>query len=245
MITREPPEPGAPPPPAPVPPPRGSLQEIFQRPASATRAVLVLVAGVSLAAFFVPGLIEALMKDNDAIQAGEVWRLLTAGLVHGGLLHLVMNGMVLNNVGGIVERLLGARRMLLVLWGGVATGSLASFLTNPHPSVGISGGVFALVGALLAVGLRHRRHLPPALRGMLVRGPVEVIILNVALGLALPLIDNAAHLGGLAGGFGLALLIGPRPELVAALGGRRAPAWTRGDGGPGDGPTRPPPWREG
>jgi rhomboid protease GluP len=237
MIIREPPDAGAPLP----PPPRGSIQEAFLRPATATRVVLGVVAGVSLAAFYVPGLLEALMKDNDAIRAGEVWRFLTPGLVHGSVLHLAMNGLVLNNVGGIVERLLGARRMLLVLWGGVASGSLASFLTNPHPSVGISGGVFALVGALLAVGLRHRRHLPPALRRMLVRGPVEVIILNVALGMALPFIDNAAHLGGLAGGFGLALLLGPRPELIATL----IRGATGSPGGRGEGPMRPPPWREG
>ena len=90
--------------------------------------------------------------------------------------------------------------MLPVLWGGVLAGSLASFATNPHPSVGISGGLFALVGALLAVGLRHRRALPPPARRMLVRAPIEIIVLNLALGLALPIIDNAAHLGGLAGG---------------------------------------------
>jgi len=227
MIDREPPAGGAPPPPAPPPTP---LQQAFLRPAAATRGVLMVVALVSLAAFQLPELALALRKDNAAIRAGEVWRLLTAGLVHGNLLHLFMNGLVLNNVGGVVERLLGARRMLLVLWGGVFTGSLASFATNPHPSVGISGGVFALVGALLAVGLRYRRRLPPPLRGMLIRGPVEVIILNLALGLSLPIIDNAAHLGGLAGGFLLALAAGPRRELADLLEGRA---------------TRPLPWRGG
>lgn len=247
MITREPPDAGAPP----RPPPRGSLQEAFLRPAKATTAVLVVVSLVSFAGFQSEDLLRALAKDNDAIRAGEVWRLLTAGLVHAGLFHLFMNGFVLNNVGGIVERLLGPARMLLVLWGSVAAGSLASFATNPGPSVGISGGVFGLVGALLAVGVRYRRRLPPPLRGMLVRGPLEAIILNLALGLSLPFIDNAAHLGGLAGGFALALVLGPRPALVAALGGPKTPTWTRSPGraespgGPGDEPTRPPPWREG
>jgi rhomboid protease GluP len=108
--------------------------------------------------------------------------------------------------------------MLVLLWGGVLGGSLASFATNPNPSVGISGGLFALVGALLAVGLRHRRRLPPHVRRMLVRGPIEVIVLNVMLGLALPFIDNAAHLGGLATGFALALGLALRPEVRALLG---------------------------
>jgi membrane associated rhomboid family serine protease len=188
-------------------------------PTPATRAVLVVVVAVSVAALLLPPevLFDRLAKDSAAIHAGEVWRLLTAGLVHGGAFHLFMNAMVLSNVGGMAERLLGARRMLVVLWGGVLAGSLASFFTNPARSVGISGGLFALVGALLAVGLRYRRALPPPARRMLVRAPVEIIVLNVALGLALPIIDNAAHLGGLAGGFLLGLALGLRPAIRAAL----------------------------
>jgi rhomboid protease GluP len=188
-------------------------------PAPATRAVLLAVVAVSAAAMLLPPevLLDRLAKDTDAIRAGELWRLLTAGLVHGGALHLFMNAMVLSNVGGMAERLLGAPRMLAVLWGGVLAGSLASVAFNPGRSVGISGGLFALVGALLAIGLRHRRTLPPPARRMLVRAPVEIIVLNVALGLALPIIDNAAHLGGLAGGFLLGLALGVRPQIRAAL----------------------------
>jgi rhomboid protease GluP len=132
-----------------------------------------------------------------------------------------MNLMVLNDVGRLVESLFGARRFLLLLWASVLGGSLASFATNPHPSVGISGGVFGLVGAMLAVGLRHRRRLPPHVRRMLVRGPIEVIVLNLALGLALPIIDNSAHVGGLVTGFALALAVALRPEVRAVL--ARAP----------------------
>ncbi|HEX9399492.1 MAG TPA: rhomboid family intramembrane serine protease [Anaeromyxobacter sp.] len=197
-----------------------TLDAALAGPAPATRVMLVLVVVVSALALLLPedDLLLKLAKDNDAIRRGEVWRLLTAGLVHGGGVHLLLNASVLANVGGIVERLLGGRRMLAVLWGGVLAGSLASFATNPHPSVGISGGLFALVGALLAVGLRHRRVLPSPARRMLVRAPIEIIILNIALGLALPIIDNAAHLGGLAGGILLGLALGVRPEIRASLG---------------------------
>lgn len=202
---------------------RGPLARLFP---DATRSTLVLVVAISSAALLLPpaDLLERLAKDNEAIRAGEVWRLLTAGLVHGGALHLAMNAWVLNDLGRLVESLFGARRFLILLWGGVLGGSLASFATNPTPSVGISGGLFALVGALLAVGLRHRRRLPPPVRRMLVRGPIEVIVLNLALGLALPIIDDAAHLGGLGAGFALALGLALRPEVRAALGaGPRAP----------------------
>ncbi len=196
---------------------RGPLARLFP---DATRAVLVVVVAISGVALLLPpdALLLRLAKDNDAIRAGEVWRLLTAGLVHGSVLHLFMNASVLSDVGRFVESLYGPRRMLVLLWGGVLGGSLASFKTNPNPSVGISGGLFALVGAMLAVGLRHRRKLPPHVRRMLVRGPIEVIVLNVLLGLALPIIDNAAHLGGLATGFALAFALAVRPEVRAALG---------------------------
>ncbi len=210
----------------PEPPPRRTLgstalDAAMAGPTPATRRVLLVVVAVSVLAMLLPpeALLDRLAKDNDAIRAGEIWRLLTVGLVHGGAFHLFMNGAVLSNVGGFAERLIGARRMLAVLWGGVLAGSLASFATNPHPSVGISGGLFALVGALLVVGVRHRRALPPPARRVLVRAPLEIIVLNVALGLALPIIDNAAHLGGLAGGVLLGLLFEVRSEVRSALQG--------------------------
>ncbi len=202
--------------------PRGLLARVFP---DATRVVLVVVVAVSGLALLDPqlGLVELLAKDNDAIRAGEVWRLLTAGLVHGSPLHLVMNAMVLNDVGRLVESLFGSRRFLVLLWLSVLGGSLASFAANPHPSVGISGGLFGLVGAMLALGLRHRRRLTPPVKRMLVRAPLEVIVLNLALGLALPIIDNSAHLGGLVTGFALAFLLPPRPEVEAVLQGRPLP----------------------
>lgn len=208
----------------PAPPPRrtfgsASLDAALIGPTPATRAVLVGVVAVSVLALALPPdvLQLRLAKDNEAIRDGEVWRLLTAGLVHGGAFHLFMNGFVLSNLGAFVERLLGSRRMLGVLWGGVLSGSLASFATNPHRSVGISGGLFALVGALLAVGLRHRRGLPAPARRMLVRAPVEIIVLNLALGLAIPVIDNAAHMGGLAAGFLLGLVVRVHPAIGETL----------------------------
>ncbi len=202
--------------------PRGLLARLFP---DATRTVLVVVAVVSVLALLLPeqDLLDWLAKDNDAIRDGQVWRLLTAGLVHGSFLHLAMNGMVLNDVGRLVESLFGGRRFLVLLWTSVLGGSLVSFVHNPHPSVGISGGLFGLVGAMLALGLRHRRNLTPPVKRILLRAPLEVIVLNLALGLALPIIDNSAHLGGLVTGFALALVLPPRPEVRAALEGRPIP----------------------
>lgn len=197
----------------------GLLARLFP---DATRVVLTVVTAVSAVALLLPehDLLARLAKDNDAIRAGEAWRLLTAGLVHGSWLHLLMNGVVLNDIGRLVESLFGARRFLVLLWVSVLGGSLVSFANNPHPSVGISGGLFGLVGAMLALGLRHRRNLTPPVKRILLRAPIEVIVLNLALGLTLPIIDNSAHLGGLVTGFALAVLLPARPAVEAALGGR-------------------------
>jgi rhomboid protease GluP len=138
-----------------------------------------------------------------------------------------MNGMFFYDLGRLVERLFGPRRMLTILWGGVAAGALASFLTNPSPSVGISGGLFALVGAMLAQGLRYWRRLPPGGRAMFLRGPIEIVILNVGMGLALPFIDNAGHLGGLAGGLVLGGLLGFAPGVAARLTAPQGPPTSR------------------
>ncbi len=201
---------------------RGLLERAFP---DAARGTLVVVAVVSAVALLLPeqDLLDWLAKDNEAIREGQLWRLLTVGLVHGSWLHLAMNGMVLNDVGRLVESLFGARRFLVLLWTSVLGGSLLSFANNPHPSVGISGGLFGLVGAMLALGLRHRRNLTPPVKRILLRAPIEVIVLNLALGLALPIIDNSAHLGGLLTGFALALVLPARPEVRAALEGRPIP----------------------
>ena len=208
----------------PEPPPRRTLgsaplDAALAGPTPATRVVLAVVVAISGLALLLPpdALLLRLAKDDDAIRRGEVWRLVTAGLVHGSVLHLALNAIFLSNLGGFYERLAGPRRMLAVLWGGVLAGSLASFVLNPHPSVGISGGLFAIVGALLAAGLRLRRVLPSPARRMLVRAPVEIIVLNLALGLAVPIVDNTAHVGGLVSGVLLGLALGVRPEIRAAL----------------------------
>lgn len=192
----------------------------------ATRITLGVVAAVSLLALFLPAsaLLDHLRKDNDALRDGEWWRLLTPGLVHGNAMHLAMNGIFLADLGGLVERLFGPGRMLLVLWGSVVTGTIASYAVNPSPSVGISGGLFGLVGALLAQGLRYWRRLSPEGRKMFLRGPIEIVLLNLALGFALPSIDNSAHLGGLAGGLVIGLVAGFPPDVRALLGGPRGGA---------------------
>jgi rhomboid protease GluP len=144
---------------------------------------------------------------------GQWWRLVTAGFLHGGLLHIGMNSWVLFDLGAQVEEVYGPSRMIVIYFLGTVFGFLLStFLSPLSLSVGASAGIMGLIGAMIALGV-HNRHSSAgaAMRGMYVRWAVYVFILGFLPGLN---IDNAAHFGGLAAGFGIAYLAGT-PRIAA------------------------------
>jgi rhomboid protease GluP len=136
---------------------------------------------------------------------GEWWRLVTAGFLHGGVFHILMNSWVLFDLGAQVEELYGSSRMLVIYFVSTVGGFYASAWWSPAISVGASAGLFGLVGAMIALGVRNRNAMGSAIRGMYLRGAV--------IGLAFGMIgafhvDNAAHVGGLAAGFAIAYIAG-------------------------------------
>jgi rhomboid protease GluP len=143
-------------------------------------------------------------KFSQAVFAGEYWRLITAGFLHGGLLHILMNSWVLFDIGAQVEEIYGTARMVVVYIVSTAVGFLASSLWNPGLSVGASAGIFGLMGAMIAVGVTHRSAMGDAIRGMYIRW----VVLMLIIGLIGFRVDNAAHIGGLAGGFAVAWIAG-------------------------------------
>jgi membrane associated rhomboid family serine protease len=204
----------------PLPPAIQAFQALLTQKPLASR----VLAGVIVAAFFAaqlfPGheLENALAKVNDRILAGELWRLVTPVFVHAGFAHLFFNTMALLQFGQGVENLYGRWRFLLIFFAAATVGSIASVLVTARPSVGASGGVFGLMGALLAFGVRHRAILPTALRKRFTAEMGLWIGINIMLGLLATFIDNAAHLGGLAAGAGLGALLHLRPEIAQVLG---------------------------
>lgn len=149
---------------------------------------------------------------------GEWWRLLTSTFLHIGLLHLLVNGWALVQIGGLFERWIGSGS-LIVGWlvCGVA-GSFASLLWRSgeeHLSAGASGAIFGLLGALITFLLRRRNALLPSARSIL-SSLVMWAGINVFLGFSVPGIDNAAHLGGLAAGLLLGLVLRERRRRPVA-----------------------------
>jgi rhomboid protease GluP len=145
---------------------------------------------------------------------GQWWRLLTSMFLHFGLLHLAFNMWALLVGGRLVERLYGSPAFLIIYVAAGVCGSLASLLWNPAVnSAGASGAIFGVYGAMLAFFLRKGTFIPATVMLEQRTSAVLVIVYNLYAGLRNPGIDNAAHIGGLLGGFALGLALA-RPLSV-------------------------------
>ena len=142
-------------------------------------------------------------KYGPAIAAGQWWRLVTAGFLHGGMLHILMNCSGLFFVAPQLEEMCGASRMWVIYFISSAGGFYLSDLWNPRSlSVGASAALCGLIGAMIALGTTYR---------LLAMGALMTCIVFSAL--LLPGMDMAAHIGGGVAGFGVAYLAGtPRLE---------------------------------
>src|SRR6185295_338821 len=148
------------------------------------------------------------VKANQAIAQGQWWRFVTPIFIHIGLLHLIFNSYALWIVGPQVEKLYGgARFVILYVLTGIA-GVWGSYYYHPNIiSAGASGAIFGLFGVLLVFGIRYRDSIPPAFKRAVGVGVLPVIILNIGIGLSIPFVDNAAHIGGLLAGAALAAIV--------------------------------------
>ncbi len=151
----------------------------------------------------------------------EVWRLPASVFIHGGLIHLAVNMWCLLNIGPLIERLFGNAATALIYLAAGAGGAIASMATlPPRVSVGASGAIFGLLGALLAFLLINRRSVPATVFRPLRSSALGFVAFNTLFAAMVPNIDQSAHLGGLATGFlgGLALV---RPWPVVHSAGMR------------------------
>ena len=145
---------------------------------------------------------------SPLIAQGQWWRLVTAGFLHGGLLHILMNSWALFDLGAIVEEMFGPARMLVIYFVSSVAGFFLSSMLKIGPSIGASAALFGLIGAMIALGTRYRSTVGTAIRGFFVRWLVYGLLFSL-----LPGIDMAAHVGGLVGGFAVGFVAGePRYE---------------------------------
>ncbi len=150
----------------------------------------------------------------EIVYSSQWWRLITAGFLHGGVMHIAMNGMSMYHVGRHFEDYLGSTRLIIVYILATITGFGLSLLVSPNSlSIGASAGLAGMVGALLASAREPGSPTAPGMRiykywtgGLLLVG----FLGNLS---GMMRVDNAAHIGGLIGGYLLIKVAGfPAPQ---------------------------------
>lgn len=209
------------PPERPIPPrtgPPGLRERLSLFPLTFSLIGLTALVFLGQAVFGFDRVISLGAKINERIAAGEYWRLITPIFIHAGLLHFGVNMYSLYAIGPPVERFLGAARMAALYLMSGFCGVLFSVAFTPQVSIGASGAIFGLLGALAVVLYTNRATFGRA-GAFQLRQIAIVALLNLFLGLS-PGIDNWGHLGGLLAGALLTAFIGPRFELLPDATGR-------------------------
>jgi membrane associated rhomboid family serine protease len=134
-------------------------------------------------------------------QHHEYWRIFTSGFLHDGLAHVFINMLSLWFVGQVLEPAIGRLNFLAVYLTSLVAGSFGALLFQPHaPTVGASGAIFGIFGALLIVA--RDRGIPFWQSGL---GPV--LILNLLFSVSFRGISIGGHLGGLVAGLITGVLV--------------------------------------
>jgi rhomboid protease GluP len=193
------------------------------------------LVGLLIACWLGSGLLGVSLLDPDALQLqhaganwgpgvaqGQWWRLVTATLLHAGIVHLLFNLYALWSVGRLTERIFGNTAYIAIYVASGIGASMASVAWRPDGvSVGASGAIFGVYGALLAFVTLHRGGFPRELLLRQRNALLGFVAYNVLFGLTIPFIDMAAHMGGLAMGVLAGALLLRDPATPAEGMGRR------------------------
>jgi len=154
------------------------------------------------------------MTSGDAWAFGWWWTILTATYLHGGVLHIAFNMLWTRDLGTVVERVWGPGRFFLIFNAGGAAGFLVSNVALGAPTIGASGAVFGLIGALIVLG--HRRRAAAFRKQM-----AQTAAVLFGISFLIPGVNNWGHAGGFVGGL-LAAAVLPladvRPEGRVEIG---------------------------
>ncbi len=139
--------------------------------------------------------VNAFCVYGPYIRGGEYYRLITGMFLHGNIAHLFFNCWVLYIISSQLERFIGKFKYSIVYFIAGLSGSLFSMIFSQNPSIGASGAIFGLMGALIYFGYHYRVYLGNYVKTQL----IPLVIINLVIGMS-PGIDNFAHIGGLIGG---------------------------------------------
>ncbi|MBL0218145.1 MAG: rhomboid family intramembrane serine protease [Myxococcales bacterium] len=182
--------------------------------------VSIVLIALNLAAFAITAARGSgwMVPDPDKLVAmggnlpaltlhGEPWRLVTAMFLHAGFIHVAMNMLCLWGGGQSAEFMFGRRSFLAIylsagLVGGIASAARGTMIV----SVGASGAVFGVFGAILGYLIAHRTQLEPTVRAKRMKSLVSFVGINLLVGISVAGVDLSAHIGGFAAGFLIAVV---------------------------------------
>jgi len=164
---------------------------------------------------------------SAVVRDGEYWRLITATVLHGGVMHLLLNLYALWVAGGQVCRWFGNGQFLMIYLGSALAGSALSlhFSALQSVSVGASGAVFGVLGALLMGVVQHKERLPKGKLQQLLTSQGLFVVFALVQGFGKQGIDNAAHVGGLLAGAAMAWVLIEMVDEQASAAQRRSRQW--------------------
>lgn len=149
---------------------------------------------------------DMFVNNYEKVQAGEIYRLITAMFMHGGIIHLAFNMYALYTLGPQVERYYGSKRFIFIYFLSGIMGSIFSclFLKSGASSLGASTAIFGLLGSITYFTYYYRATIQGFLNGPI----VPALITNLIVGLMFTNIGIMGHIGGFIGGLLVAMAIG-------------------------------------
>lgn len=143
-------------------------------------------------------------NHGGLVRSGEFYRVITGAFLHVDLIHLFFNMYALYSIGTQLETFIGKWKFLFVYIVSAISGCLMSVIFTPGFSAGASGAIFGLLGSLCYFGYHYRLYLSTVVKSQI----IPIIIANLFLGYMISGIDNAAHIGGLIGGYLATMAVG-------------------------------------
>ena len=170
-----------------------------------TYALIIINVVIFLLSLFNESIIQMFAVNRFFIaDLGEYYRLFTGIFLHANFLHLIFNMYALYVIGMQLESFLGKGKYLAVYLLSGLGGSMLSIFFSGGYSVGASGAIFGLMGALLYFGYHYRVYLDSVVKSQI----IPLIILNLLIGFTSTGIDNWAHIGGLVAGILATMAVG-------------------------------------
>lgn len=146
------------------------------------------------------------------VHKHQGWRLVTCIWLHAGVVHLVANMLSLVFIGVRLEQQFGFVRIgVIYLLSGFGGSILSSLFIRDNISVGASGALFGLLGAMLSELITNWSSYTNKVAALLTL--IFIVAINLAIGM-LPRVNNFAHIGGFLTGFLLGFILLPRPQFV-------------------------------